>query len=351
MKFFADTAEIAEIQELAEIGLLDGVTTNPSLVRKSGRDFIEVLKEITKICPGPVSAEVVALDYAAMMREAEVLRKVAKNIAVKVPLTPDGLKACKALTGDGTMVNVTLCFSAGQALLAAKADASFISPFVGRIDDNGHDGMALIAEIKDLAASGLLDGVTTNPSLIMKAGRPMLEVIKEICAIVPGPVSAETVATDHKTMLEEGRKLAKIAKNVAVKVPLTPDGLKTCKALRSEGIMVNVTLCFSAGQALLAAKADASFISPFVGRIDDNGHDGMALIAEIMTIYRQYPHFKTEVLVASIRHSLHVIEAAKLGAHVATLPPNVLRGLFKHVLTEQGIAGFLADWAKTGQSI
>jgi len=205
-----------------------------------------------------------------------------------------------------------------------------------------------VAEIKDLAASGLLDGVTTNPSLIMKSGRPMLEVIKEICAIVPGPVSAETVATDHQKMLDEGRKLAK---NVAVKVPLTPDGLKTCKALSAEGTMVNVTLCFSAAQALLAAKAGASFISPFVGRIDDNGHDGMALIEEIMTIYRQYPHFKTEVLVASVRHSQHVVRAAKLGAHVATLPPNVLRGLFKHVLTDAGLKAFLDDWAKTGQSI
>ncbi len=160
-----------------------------------------------------------------------------------------------------------------------------------------------VADIKDLAASGLLDGVTTNPSLIAKSGRQMLEVIKEICAIVPGPVSAETVATDHKTMLEEGRKLAKLAKNVAVKVPLTPDGLKTCKALTSEGTMVNVTLCFSAAQALLAAKAGATFISPFVGRLDDIGQDGMHLIGEIMTIYRQYPHFKTEVLVASMRHT------------------------------------------------
>src|SRR5262249_31820001 len=149
-----------------------------------------------------------------------------------------------------------------------------------------------VAEIKDLAASGLLDGVTTNPSLIMKAGRPMLDVIKEICAVVPGPVSAETVSTDHKTMAEEGRKLAKIAKNVAGKVPITRDGRKTCRVLGSEGIRVNVTLCFSAARALLAAKADATFISPFIGRIDDNGHDGMGLIAEIMTIYRQYPHFK-----------------------------------------------------------
>ena len=208
-----------------------------------------------------------------------------------------------------------------------------------------------VAEIKDLAASGLLDGVTPNPSLIMKSGRPMFEVIKEICAIVPGPVSAETVSTDHKTMVEEGRKLAKIAKNVAVKVPLTPDGLKSCKVLRSEGIMVNVTLCFSAAQALLAAKADATFISPFIGRIDDNGHDGVQLIAEIKTIYRQYPHFKTEVLAASIRHSQHVIQCAKLGAHVATVPPNVLRSLFKHVLTDNGLKAFLDDWKKTGHSI
>ena len=208
-----------------------------------------------------------------------------------------------------------------------------------------------VAEIKDLAASGLLDGVTTNPSLIMKAGRPMLDVIKEICAIVPGPVSAETVATEHGKMLEEGRKLAKLARNVAVKVPLTPDGLKTCKALSSEGTMVNVTLCFSAAQALLAAKAGASFISPFVGRLDDIGQDGMHLIGEIMQIYRQYPHFKTEVLVASVRHTQHVIAAAKLGAHVATVPPNVLRQLFKHTLTDNGLKAFLDDWAKTGQSI
>jgi transaldolase len=208
-----------------------------------------------------------------------------------------------------------------------------------------------VAEIKDLAASGLLDGVTTNPSLIMKSGRPMLEVIKEICAIVPGPVSAEVTAVTHDKMLAEGRKLAKLAKNVTVKVPLTPDGLKTCKALTSEGTMVNVTLCFSAAQALLAAKAGASFISPFVGRIDDNGHDGMMLIDEIMTIYRQYPHFKTEVLVASVRHTQHVVRAAKMGAHVATVPPNILRQLFHHVLTDAGLKAFLDDWAKTGQSI
>lgn len=207
-----------------------------------------------------------------------------------------------------------------------------------------------VAEIKDLAAAGLLDGVTTNPSLILKSGKPMLDTIKQICELVSGPVSAETVATDHKTMLEEGRKLAKLAKNVTVKVPLTPDGLKTCRVLREEGTMVNVTLCFSAGQALLAAKAKASFISPFVGRIDDQGHDGMHLIEEIMQIYNHYD-FETEVLVASVRHTQHIIQAAKMGAHVATVPPNVLRQLFKHVLTDNGLKAFLDDWAKTGQSI
>ena len=216
MKFFADTAEIAEIRELAELGLLDGVTTNPSLVHKSGRDFIEVLKEIAKICPGPISAEVVALDYATMMREAEVLRKVAKNIAVKVPMTPDGLKACKALTGDGTMVNVTLCFSAAQALLAAKSGATFISPFVGRLDD---------------------------------------------------------VSTD-----------------------------------------------------------------------------GMSLIADIRMIYDNYD-FSTEILVASVRHPMHIVEAAKIGADVMTAPPKIILQLFKHPLTDAGIAGFLKDWQATGQKI
>ena len=216
MKFFADTAEIAEIRELAELGLLDGVTTNPSLVHKSCRDFIEVLKEIAKICPGPISAEVVALDYATMMREAEVLRKVAKNIAVKVPMTPDGLKACKALTGDGTMVNVTLCFSAAQALLAAKSGATFISPFVGRLDD---------------------------------------------------------VSTD-----------------------------------------------------------------------------GMSLIADIRMIYDNYD-FSTEILIASVRHPMHIVEAAKIGADVMTAPPKIILQLFKHPLTDAGIAGFLKDWQATGQKI
>ncbi|MGH6977299.1 MAG: fructose-6-phosphate aldolase [Stellaceae bacterium] len=210
---------------------------------------------------------------------------------------------------------------------------------------------AIIADIRELATTGLVDGVTTNPSLVAKSGRNFIETVREICTVVPGPVSAETTATDHPTMLAEGRKLAKIAKNIAVKVPLTPDGLKTCKVLRGEGTMVNVTLCFSAPQALLAAKAGATFISPFVGRLDDIGESGMTLVRDIVEIYRQYPNFKTEVLVASIRHPMHVLEAAKLGAHVGTMPPAILRQLFAHPLTDKGLATFLADWKKTGQSI
>ena len=210
---------------------------------------------------------------------------------------------------------------------------------------------ANLDELKKGAAWGIVDGVTTNPSLIAKSGRNFLDVVREICAVVPGPVSAEVAATDHPTMLAEGRKLAKLAKNVTVKVPLTKDGLKTCKALSAEGTMVNVTLCFSAAQAILAAKAGATFVSPFVGRLDDIGEDGMALIADIVQIYRNYPEFKTQVLVASIRQPMHVVQAAKLGAHVGTIPPAVLRQLFLHPLTDKGLAAFLADWAKTGQSI
>jgi len=208
-----------------------------------------------------------------------------------------------------------------------------------------------IGEIRELASTGLVDGVTTNPSLVAKAGRDFKEAIREICGIVPGPVSAEVTATDHATQLAEGRLLARLATNVAVKVPLTMDGLKTCKALRAEGTMVNVTLCFSAAQALLAAKAGATFVSPFVGRLDDIAEDGMALIADIVEIYRQYPHLKTEVLVASIRHPVHVVAAARLGADVGTMPPAVFRALYQHPLTDKGLAAFLADWKKTGQSI
>jgi transaldolase len=207
------------------------------------------------------------------------------------------------------------------------------------------------AEIRDLAATGLLDGVTTNPSLIAKSGRKILDVIAEICAIVPGPVSAEVAATDYAQMLKEAAVLKSIAPNVTIKVPLTPDGLRACHALSEGGTMVNVTLCFSAAQALLAAKAGAAFISPFIGRLDDIGQNGMELIADIVHIYRNYPALKTEVLAASIRHPIHLIQAAKLGAHVATIPPAVIRQLYKHPLTDSGLASFLTDWAKTGQTI
>ena len=208
-----------------------------------------------------------------------------------------------------------------------------------------------VSEISAMAQTGLLDGVTTNPSLIAKSGRKMAEVIAEICALTTGPVSAEVTATDYETMLAEGRYLRGIAANVCVKVPLTEAGLRTCRALADDGTLVNVTLCFSAVQALLAAKAGAAFVSPFVGRLDDIGQDGMGLIADIMQIYRNYPALKTEVLVASVRHPIHVIDSAKLGAHVVTLPPNVLRMLYGHPLTDKGLAAFLADWAKTGQTI
>jgi len=208
-----------------------------------------------------------------------------------------------------------------------------------------------VAEIRELAATGLIDGITTNPSLIAKSGRQFVDAIAEICAVIPGPVSAEVTATDHATMLAEGRKLAAIAPNVVVKTPLTLDGLRTCKALRADGIRVNVTLCFSPAQAILAAKARASYISPFVGRLDDVGSDGMGLIADIVQIYEAYPEFETEVLVASVRHPVHVVAAAKLGADVVTLPPAIFRQLYNHPLTDKGLTAFLADWAKTGQSI
>ncbi len=210
---------------------------------------------------------------------------------------------------------------------------------------------AEIAEIRELAATGLLDGVTTNPSLIAKAGRNFIEAVREICELVEGPVSAEVAATDEETMLAEGRKLASIAENVAVKVPLTWAGLKTCRTLSHDGIMVNVTLCFSANQALLAAKAGAAFVSPFVGRIDDAGEDGMGLIRDIRTIFDNYPDLGTEVLAASIRHPRHITEAALAGADVATVPPAVLKQIVNHPLTDKGLAQFLADWKKTGQSI
>ncbi|MET0192033.1 MAG: fructose-6-phosphate aldolase [Hyphomicrobiaceae bacterium] len=208
-----------------------------------------------------------------------------------------------------------------------------------------------VAEIRELAATGLLDGVTTNPSLVAKAGRDFKEIIAEICEVVPGPVSAEVAALDTDGMLKEGRALAKIAKNVTVKVPLTWAGLKACRALTSEGTMVNVTLCFSANQALLAAKAGATFVSPFIGRLDDIGLDGMDLIREIRTIYDNYPALQTEILAASIRNVGHVRQAALIGADVATVPPGVLKALVAHPLTDKGVEMFLADWKKTGQRI
>ena len=208
-----------------------------------------------------------------------------------------------------------------------------------------------VAEIADLAATGLVDGVTTNPSLVAKTGRPFLEVLAEICRLVDGPVSAEVTATDQAGMLREAERLLAVARNVCIKVPLTLDGLKACRALAARGVAVNVTLCFSPAQALLAAKAGATFVSPFVGRLDDVAHDGMRLIADIVQIYRNYPTLKTEVLVASVRHPGHVVEAARLGAHVATLPPAVIRQLVRHPLTDKGLEAFLADWAKAGQTI
>ena len=207
-----------------------------------------------------------------------------------------------------------------------------------------------IDAIRDLEATGLLDGVTTNPSLIAKSGRDFMEVTKEICDLVDGPVSAEVVALDHETMMKEADKLRAIADNVCIKVPLTPDGLKTCKALTEDGTMVNVTLCFSANQALLAAKAGATFVSPFVGRHDDNGFDGMDLIRDIRLIYDNYA-YATEILVASVRHVGHVLESARIGADVMTAPPKVIHALFNHTLTDKGIDGFLADWKAAGQSI
>jgi transaldolase len=209
---------------------------------------------------------------------------------------------------------------------------------------------AEIAEIRDLAATGLLDGVTTNPSLVQKSGRDFVEVLREITEVCSGPVSAEVVALDYEGMMAQAEKLRRVADNIAIKVPLTPDGLKTCKTLSSDGTMVNVTLCFSPAQALLAAKAGATFISPFVGRLDDIGSNGMDLISDIRMIYDNYD-FATEILVASVRSPMHIVEAAKMGADVMTAPPKIIHQLFKHPLTDAGLAAFLKDWEATGQQI
>lgn len=208
-----------------------------------------------------------------------------------------------------------------------------------------------IKDIETLAAIGIIDGVTTNPSLVAKTGRKFRDVLAQICDVVRGPVSAEVVSTTVDAMMAEARELAALRSNIVVKIPLIPEGLKAVRQCTEEGINTNVTLCFSANQALLAAKAGATYISPFVGRLDDIGHDGMALIGEIVAIYKNYPKLETEVLVASVRNPGHVIVAAKMGAHVATVPPAILKQMFAHPLTEKGLAAFLADWAKTGQSI
>ena len=208
-----------------------------------------------------------------------------------------------------------------------------------------------IDEIKSLAATGMVDGVTTNPSLIAKSGQDFKEVIQQICEIVDGPVSAEVAATDYDTMRKEAEVIRRWGDNIAVKVPLTEDGLRVCKELSDDGTMVNVTLCFSPSQAILAAKAGASFVSPFVGRLDDISQDGLQLISDIVRIYDNYPQFDTEVLVASIRNPLHIVDSAKMGAHVMTAPPSVIRQLYKHPLTESGLAAFVKDWKATGQSI
>jgi transaldolase len=208
-----------------------------------------------------------------------------------------------------------------------------------------------INEIRDLAATGLLDGVTTNPTLVAKSGRDFFEVLKEICSVVTGPVSAEVTAMDTPGMIKEGEKLARIADNITVKLPMTWEGLKACRHFTSKNIMTNVTLCFSATQALLAAKAGATFVSPFVGRLDDIGENGMNLIGDICTIYKQYDDLNTQVLVASIRNTQHITDAAKLGAHVSTIPPKVLKDMIAHPLTDKGLSQFLDDWKKTGQKI
>ncbi len=207
-----------------------------------------------------------------------------------------------------------------------------------------------INEITDQKKTGMIDGITTNPSLIAKSGRNIIQTIEEICGIVSGPVSAEVTATDYDGMMREGARLAEIASNVTVKLPLTVDGLRACASLSEDNIMVNVTLCFSATQALLAAKAGASFISPFVGRLDDIGADGMNLISEIAEIYANYD-YSTEILVASVRGVQHVVDAALIGADVATIPPKIMSQMYKHPLTDQGLADFLSDWKSTGQSI
>ena len=210
---------------------------------------------------------------------------------------------------------------------------------------------ASISEITSLNKTGMVDGITTNPSLVAKTGQSFLDIIADICKLIDGPVSAEITATDANNMVKEGHKLASISDNVAVKVPLTADGLIACKALSVAGTMVNVTLCFSAAQAILAAKAGATFVSPFIGRLDDLGQDGLGLISEIHTIFSNYPEINTQILVASARSPRHVVESAKIGADIVTIPPSTLRQLFNHPLTDTGLKAFMSDWEISGQTI
>jgi len=210
---------------------------------------------------------------------------------------------------------------------------------------------ASISDITSLNKTGMIDGITTNPSLVAKTGQSFLDIIAEICRLIDGPVSAEVTATDANNMIKEGRKLASISDNVAVKVPLTAEGLIACKTLSDAGTMVNVTLCFSAAQAILAAKAGATFVSPFIGRLDDLGQDGLELISEIHTIFSNYPEINTQILVASARSPRHVVESAKIGADIVTIPPSTLRQLFNHPLTDTGLKAFMSDWEISGQTI
>ncbi len=206
-------------------------------------------------------------------------------------------------------------------------------------------------EIRELCKTGMVDGVTTNPSLVADSGQDFKSLIKEICTLTPGHVSAEVLATDSETMLKEAKILSEIADNVCIKLPLTVDGLKACKVLSADGIATNVTLCFSALQALLAAKAGATYVSPFIGRLDDVGQNGCELISDIVSIYDNYPEFNTQILAASIRGPQHVLDVALAGADVSTLPPKILRQMYQHPLTDKGLAGFMKDWEKTGQSL
>ncbi len=344
MKFFLDTANVEYIKEVNEMGVISGVTTNPSLVAKEGRDFNEVIKEITEIVDGPISGEVVSEDAEGMIKEGREIAKIHKNMIVKIPMTGEGLKATKVLASEGIKTNVTLIFSATQALLAANAGATYVSPFLGRVKMKFFLDTANVEYIKEVNEMGVICGVTTNPSLVAKEGRDFNEVIKEITEIVDGPISGEVVSEDAEGMIKEGREIAKIHKNMIVKIPMTGEGLKATKVLASEGIKTNVTLIFSATQALLAANAGATYVSPFLGRVDDISMIGMDLVRDIAEIFAIHG-IETKIIAASVRNPIHVIEAAKAGADIATVPYELVKQMLKHPLTDQGLEKFKADWA------